>query len=314
MRKTEVLDTIVSQDPNALHIAVLIGGMSCEREVSLMSSKGIINAIVELGYTVTPIDKGSDLAVVLDRLKPDLVFNGLYGTYGEDGCVPGLLKIMGLKYTHSGVLASAIGFDKEISQEIFRVKGIKCPQRRIIHKDENHNTDPMKRPYVIKPIDQGSSIGVMVIFEEDDFSFANYSFDYGDRVIIEEYIPGQEIQVAVLNKKAIGTLEIECLQRRFYDYDTKYTDGLANHICPARLTKEQELEALEIATKVHNIIGCKGTSRVEFRFDGKDFYLLEINTHPGMTPLSIVPEIAQKAANISFKELINMLIHEALHE
>lgn len=296
------------------HVAVLMGGLSSEREVSLSSGKGVIKALQELGYQVTPVDVGRDVAAVLAQIKPDVAFNALHGPYGEDGCIQGLLNIMGIPYTHSGVLASALGMDKVKSSDIFTANGILCTYGRVISRQENIKNDPLPRPYVIKPLYEGSSIGVHLIFEGDDFNFGNYDWVYGDQVIVERYVPGKEIQVAVVADKAIGAIEIRP-KKRFYDYEAKYTDGMAEHIMPAPISEKAYKNILVIAEKAHRIIGCRGVSRSDFRYDDTEggdgkAYLLEINTHPGLTPLSLVPEIASYYG-ISFPQLIDMLVQEA---
>lgn len=291
-----------------------MGGMSAEREVSLSSAKGIIKTLSERGYKVTPVDVGRDVAQLLAEIKPDVVFNALHGTYGEDGCIPGLLEIMGIPYTHSGVLASAIGMDKPRSKAVFKQAGIHCAEDMIICKSDNLTSDPIQRPYVIKPLHEGSSIGVHLVFEGDNFDIRDYDWAYGDKVIVERYIPGKEIQVAVVGDEAIGAIEIRP-KGRFYDYEAKYTAGKAEHIMPAPISPAAYAQVLELALKAHRVLGCKSVSRVDFRYDdtpngdGK-FYILEVNTHPGMTPLSLVPEIAAYAG-ISFGELLDRIIKEA---
>jgi len=297
------------------HIAVVMGGLSGEREVSLSSAAGIIKHLNLLGYKVTPIDMGRDIAEVLTKLKPDLVFNALHGTYGEDGCIQGVLEILGIPYTHSGILASAIGMDKPKAKALFTANGILCPEGRILHRSEQLTGDPMPRPYVIKPLSEGSSLGVHIIMDGDNFDVRDYDWKYGDEVILERFIPGKEIQVAVLGDKAVGAIEIRP-KGRFYDYEAKYTDGKAEHIMPAPISSAAYDEVLAIALSVHRILGCRSVSRVDFRYDdtvGGDgkFYLLEINTHPGMTPLSLVPEIAAYAG-ISFPELLEIIIRDAV--
>lgn len=302
--------------PNSkIHVAFLYGGLSNEREVSMMSMPGLLEALLENGYKVTPIDMGNDIAIHLAQIKPDIVYNGLYGTYGEDGCLPGLLEIMGIKYTHSGVLSSSVGFNKIFSGALFRDHGIQCARRKVISKEEKIVTDPMPRPYVIKPISEGSSVGVILVFEEDDFNFADYKWEYGDQIIVEEYIPGQEIQVAMLGEKAIGAIEVRPLHRRFYDYDSKYKDNMTEHIMPAAISQEAYQRVLVLAEKAHKLIGCRSVSRVDFRYNqaqGVDgLYILEVNTHPGMTPLSLVPEICAYAG-ITYNQLVNKIIQDAL--
>lgn len=274
------------------HVAIIAGGMSAEREVSLVSSKSVTEALLQAGYRVTLIDMGADISTVLTKVKPDVVFNCLHGTYGEDGCLPGLLNIMRIPYTNSGVLASALGFNKLKSKELFVAHDIKMPDTIIVSKSENINNDPMVRPYVIKPISQGSSIGVEIILDGDNFHFADYKFPYGDKVIVEKYIKGRELQVAVLNGKALGILEIKLLKSRFNDYNSKYKAGYSEHIVPAPLPKKINNQLLSISEQAFALMGCKGAVRMEFMMDeNQELYILEVNTHPGLTPLSSYPEI-----------------------
>lgn len=307
----------MSNDYGKKHVVVIAGGMSCEREVSLVSGDIATKSLMRLGYRVTLIDMGYDIASILLNVNPDIVFNALHGTYGEDGCISGVLNILQIPYTQSGVLASALSFDKLKSKEIFNAYQILQPKYLCISQNQHKqmSIDPMTRPYVIKPINQGSSIGVHVIFEEDDFKFQDYKFEYGDSILIEEYIKGREMQVAVLNGKALGALEVKLLKKRFYDYETKYTDGFADHIMPANLSKTHYTELLSLAEKVNFIVGATGLTRVEFMFDeiSQKFYVLEINTHPGMTPTSICPEIAEYAG-INFDNLIENMLSTAKFE
>lgn len=313
-RMSEILPVIGKGGEDALHVLLLFGGLSAEREVSIMSGKVVMNALASMNYKVTPVDMGVDIAEVIRKINPDVVFNALHGTYGEDGCVPGMLEILGIPYTHSGVLASAIALDKLLSQQIFISNGIKCPKRIVLSKGDDLSVEPIKPPYVIKPTNQGSSLGVEVIFAEDNFDLSKYEFRYGDQVIIEEYIKGQEIQVAVLNNKAIGTLELICLQgKRFNDYDCKYKEGYSKHQSPANIPKHANDKIMEIAEKIHKIINCRGVTRAEFIYDPiqDQAYFIEINTHPGLTLLSSAPDIIQKAG-ISFEKFLQSLIDEAL--
>ena len=305
----------ILSEKGSKHVVMLAGGMSAEREVSLSSGTGVRKALLENGYRVTDVDMGADLASVLLELKPDVVFNCLHGTYGEDGCVPGLLDILRIPYTHSGVLSSSIAFNKVKSREIFISNKILCAKALIINKIDGLKTDPMRRPYVIKPLSQGSSIGVQVIFEGDEFDFANYKFEYGEQIIVEEYIKGRELQVAVLNGKALDVLEIKLLTNRFSDYETKYTDGFAEHLLPAPIPEDIYKKALEISEKANNIFGCRGMVRVEMIYSelNNQLYMLELNTHPGMTPLSICPEIASYNG-ISFKEQVRLLVEDAKYD
>ncbi len=313
-RKTIVKPLTGKGDETTLHVALVYGGMSAEREVSIMSGEVVLNQLKDMNYRVTPIDMGADIAEIINKIKPDIVFNALHGTFGEDGAFQGMLEILGIPYTHSGVLASAMALDKIYSQQIFVANGILCPERLIVTIGDDLSVEPIKRPYVIKPLDQGSSLGVEVIFEEDDYDLSKYSFPYGPKAIIEKYIPGQEIQVAILNGKAIGTLEIICLQgKRFNDYDCKYKPGFSEHVCPANISQSANHNMMKIAEKVHGILGCKGVTRAEFRYNPEEdkAYFIEINTHPGLTLLSSAPDIIIKNG-ISFGNFIEILINEAL--
>ena len=302
-------------DSGSAHIVVICGGMSTEREVSLSSSVAVIDSLVKQDYRVTKIDMGYDIANSLYKVKPDIVFNCLHGTYGEDGALPGLLNIMRIPYTHSGLLPSAISFNKEYSEKIFKHNGLRVPDHVIISNKNLQHTQIMKAPYVIKPLTQGSSIGIEIVFPEDQYNILDYKFEYGDVVMLEQYIKGKEIQVAVLDGKALGTMEIKLLKRRFYDYDTKYTDGYAEHLYPGRITEQQIEEVKLLAEKANRVVGASGITRVEFILSERDhqFYLLEINTHPGFTPLSICPEIA-KYNNINFDRLVKKLVETAKYE
>ncbi|QQV74797.1 D-alanine--D-alanine ligase [Rickettsia tillamookensis] len=299
------------------HIALVAGGMSAEREVSLVSSEGVSKALIELGYKVTFIDMGADIAVKLQEIKPDIVFNCLHGTYGEDGNLPGLLNILRIPYTHSGLFASCIAFNKIYSKGIMgAIRDIHLQEEFVvINKEDNIKIDPIPRPYVIKPLTQGSSIGIEIVFKEDNFNFADYNFPYGNEIIVERYIKGRELQVALLNGKALGALEIQLLKNRFYDYETKYTEGLAKHLCPAPLTKDLYQKLLGASEEIYRAIGCRGVARAEFILEDQTnkLYPLEINTHPGMTPLSIVPGIAAYAG-INFTNLIEEIIKTASFE
>ena len=299
------------------HVAVLKGGWSAEREVSLVSGAACAKALREVGYQVTEIDMKSDIAEVLERVKPDVVFNALHGRFGEDGCVQGLLELMGIPYTHSGVLASSVAMDKPMAKRIFEAAGLRCPKGIIVSREQMMKGDPMKRPYVAKPANEGSSVGVKLVFEGDNFFFTPDNWELGDSVLVEEYIPGREITVAVLNDKPLGVTEIRP-KAGFYDYANKYTDGKTEHLCPAPLPAEKLEEVKELALTAHRALGCRGLSRSDFRYDdtkgepraGDGFYILEINTQPGMTPLSLSPEIAAHAG-ISFNNLVRMLVEDA---
>jgi D-alanine-D-alanine ligase len=291
------------------HVAVLKGGWSAEREVSLVSGAACAKALRELGYDVTEIDLQPDIAAVLSRVKPDVVFNALHGRFGEDGCVQGLLELMNIPYTHSGVLASSVAMDKPMAKRVFEAAGLRCPKGMVVNRETMFKGDPMPRPYVAKPANEGSSVGVKLVFENDGFFFTAENWQLGESVLVEEYISGREITVAVLNDRPLGVTEIRP-KDGFYDYENKYTDGKTEHLCPAPLPPAKLEEVMQLAVTAHRALGCRGLSRSDFRYDEKEFYLLEINTQPGMTPLSLSPEIAAHAG-ISFNSLVQMLVEDA---
>ncbi len=296
------------------HVAVLLGGMSAEREVSLSSGKAVTRALEDLGYKVTIIDAKSDTLAQLLDVKPDVVFNALHGRWGEDGCVQGLLELLRIPYTHSGVLASALAMDKPMAKKIFAAAGMNVAESLLAHKSDIIGRDVMKRPYVIKPYNEGSSVGVKLVFEKDNFFFTEQNWAYGDYVMVEKYIPGREITVAVLDDKPLAVTEITT-KAGFYDYENKYTAGGSTHICPAPLPKHKYEEVMAMALTAHRALGCRGLTRSDFRYDdtkGKDgiFFILELNSQPGMTPLSLSPEIANYAG-IGFNELVDRLIKGA---
>ena len=298
----------------ATHVAVLKGGWSAEREVSLVSGAAVERALEQSGYRVTGVDVTRALPQALAEIGPDVVFNALHGTTGEDGCVQGLLEVLGLPYTHSGVLASALAMDKPAAKRLFADAGLTCPEGRVMRRADIAAGAAGAPPYVIKPLDQGSSVGVHLVFGGDNAIPPNGEWPYGEQVLVERYIPGREIQVAVMGERALGAIEIRP-KGRFYDYEAKYTDGRADHHMPAPIYPDAYEEALEIALAAHRALGCRGVSRADLRYDDTAgepgrFYLLEINTQPGMTPLSLVPEIAAHAG-ISFEELVTWLVENA---
>lgn len=294
----------------AKRVAVLYGGMSAEREVSLSSGEAVMRALSELGHEAVPIDAQADVAEQLAKAAPDVAFNALHGRWGEDGCVQGVLEILKIPYTHSGVLASALAMDKPMAKKVFEAVGLLCAEGKVCTKEEMLAAEPMARPYVVKPSNEGSSVGVQLVFENDNFFFTSENWPHGEEVLVERYIAGREIQVAVLDGKALGAIEIRALGK-FYDYEAKYTDGKAEHLMPAPLEDSAYSQVLEMAERAHAALGCRGLSRSDFRYseDGK-FYILETNTQPGLTPLSLAPEIAAHQG-ITFNALIDVLIQTA---
>ena len=293
------------------HVAVLMGGWSKEREVSLVSGAAVATALKDTGFQVTEIDVHQDAAALLTQLYPvpDKVFNALHGRFGEDGCVQGFLNILGVPYTHSGVLASALAMDKPMSKRVFKEVGITVADHQILTREQLSQTVFGSKPHVIKPLNEGSSVGVNIIFEGDSYTPTEKEWPFGSHVMAEQYIPGRELTVAVMGERALGVTEIKT-GHLFYDYDAKYSDGGSIHQVPAQLPQDIYDEAMRISVLAHKTLGCRGISRADMRYDGKDLYLLEVNTQPGMTPTSLVPEQASYA-NISFENLVVWLVEHA---
>jgi D-alanine-D-alanine ligase len=303
-----------------LHVVVLMGGWSSEREVSLTSGKGVADALRERGWSnVTELDMERDVGARLAALKPDIVFNALHGTPGEDGTVQGMMDLMGLRYTHSGLETSVIAIDKELTKMVLVPHGIRMPEGRIVSSESLHQEDPIARPYVVKPVNEGSSVGVAIV--TDDGNYGNPigrdvdgPWQHFRELLAEPFIKGRELTVAVIGSDPLGVTELKP-KAGFYDYDAKYTDGLTQHICPAEVPYEIASAMMDMAARAHALLGCKGASRSDFRWDDElgeaGVYLLEVNTQPGMTPLSLVPEQA-KHRGIGYGELVERLIEEAL--
>ena len=293
------------------HVAVLMGGWSKEREVSLVSGAAVATALKDTGFQVTEIDVHQDAAALLSQLYPipDKVFNALHGRFGEDGCVQGFLNILGVPYTHSGVLASALAMDKPMSKRIFKEVGITVADHQILTREQLSQTVFGSKPHVIKPLNEGSSVGVNIICEGDRSTLTEKEWPFGSHLMAEQYIPGRELTVAVMGERALGVTEIKT-GHLFYDYDAKYSDGGSTHQVPAQLPQDIYDEAMRISVLAHKTLGCRGISRADMRYDGKDLYLLEVNTQPGMTPTSLVPEQASYA-NISFENLVVWLVEHA---
>ncbi|SMF61663.1 D-alanine--D-alanine ligase [Allosphingosinicella indica] len=306
---------------SGLHVAVLMGGWSAEREVSLSSGAGVADALESLGHRVTRIDMGHDVAERLAEAKPDVVFNALHGTPGEDGTVQGLMDLMGLAYTHSGLVTSVIAIDKELTKQQLVPQGIRMPEGRIVASETLYETDPLPRPYVLKPVNEGSSVGVAIVTEGGNYGSpigrdTEGPWRHFDRLLAEPFIRGRELTTAVLGDEALAVTELKP-KSGFYDYDAKYTDGLTQHVCPADIPGDIRAECLRMALEAHRILGCKGTSRSDFRWDDEKgidgLYLLEVNTQPGMTPLSLVPEQGRHIG-LSYAELVQRIVDEALAE
>ena len=293
------------------HVAVLMGGWSAEREVSLVSGAACANALKEAGYDVTPIDVQRDMGALMTRLypKPNAVFNALHGRYGEDGCVQGLLDILAIPYTHSGLLASAIAMDKPTAKRLFALAGIPVAEHVLASPDEVLAGDLLPRPYVVKPVNEGSSVGVQIIRNGDNGPVINEGMAGESQMMVEAFIPGRELTVAVKGGKALAVTEVKT-DRGFYDYDAKYVDGGSTHEVPAIIDKTVEAEVMRLAEIAHEVLGCRGVSRADFRCDGERLVILEVNTQPGMTPTSLVPEQAAHLG-ISFPELVSWMVESA---
>ena len=296
------------------HVAVLMGGWSAEREVSLSSGRGCSAALREAGYRVTDVDAGHDVAQVLAELKPDVVFNALHGPWGEDGCVQGVLEVLELPYTHSGVLASALAIDKQRAKHLLANQGMPVAEGRVISRTEAAGAHAMDVPYVIKPLDQGSSIGVFIVREGDNrppSELSDPKWDLGDEVMVEAFVTGREFTCAVIDDKALEVIEIRP-RTAFYDYEAKYADGGSEHLLPAPIDDALKGRIQELSLLAHRGLGCRGVSRSDFIFDearGEPVFL-EVNTQPGMTPTSLVPEIAAHGG-MSFPELVAWMVEDA---
>ena len=294
------------------HVAVLMGGWSAEREVSLMSGAAVTRALNDQGFDVTAIDVQRDMGTLLTRLypKPDIIFNTLHGRFGEDGCVQGLLDILNIPYTHSGLLASALAMDKVMAKRIFQMAGIQVADHVIASSQTLSKTHVMEPPYVIKPTNEGSSVGVHIVRSGDNTErFSEPGWPLGTSVMVEKYIEGREFTVAVIGDRALAVTEITT-DRGFYDYDAKYVDGGSTHVIPADIDQGLCDEIMRLALLAHQSLGCRGVSRADFRYDGKEIYILEVNTQPGLTPTSLIPEQAAHV-NISFNELITWMVDNA---
>src|SRR6185503_9737942 len=302
-----------------LHVAVLMGGWASERPVSLMSGEGVAQALEERRHKVTRIDMDRDVALRLHETKPDVVFNALHGVPGEDGTVQGMMDLMGVPYTHSGLATSVIAIDKELTKQALVPHGIPMPGGRIVKSEELYEGDPLARPYVLKPVNEGSSVGVAIVTAESNYGNpirrdATGPWQEFDSLLAEPYIRGRELTAAVLGDRALLVTEL-VPKSGFYDFDAKYTDGMTEHVCPAQIPPRITELCLDYALRAHRLLGCRGTSRSDFRWDDEQgeegLFLLETNTQPGMTPLSLVPEQA-KHCGIEYAELVEIILEDAL--
>ena len=296
------------------HVAVLMGGLSSEREVSLVSGAACADALERLGAKVSRIDAGRDIAEVLTRLKPNVCFNALHGEWGEDGCVQGVLETLAIPYTHCGVLASALAMDKAKSKAVLAAAGVDVPGGGLFNRHEAARQHVMAPPYVVKPNAEGSSVGVFLVFEGANSppqELIAPSWTYGEEVMIEPYVAGYELAVAVMDGKALAVTEI-VPRTGFYDYDAKYSDGGSVHVVPARISADATARAMALSERAHAALGCRGVTRADLRYDDvKDvLVLLEVNTQPGMTPTSLVPEQAAHKG-VGFDALVLWMVEDA---
>ena len=297
------------------HVAVLMGGWSAEREVSLRTGRACAEALVRLGYRVTRIDVGRDIATVLGTVKPDVALNVLHGRPGEDGTLQGMLEILGIPYSHSGVMASALAMQKDVAKELLRAADVPVPEGLVASRLEAAKKHVLPPPYVIKPVAEGSSVGVFIVAEDHAHppqELSRSDWPFGDHVLVERFIAGLELTCAVMGEEALGVIEIEPTAG-FYDYEAKYVAGGSRHILPARISPNIYQRARNLALTAHRALGCRGVSRADFRFDPRsdgDLVCLEVNTQPGMTPTSLVPEQAGYR-KMSFNALVRWIMEDA---
>jgi D-alanine-D-alanine ligase len=299
------------------HVAVLMGGWSAEREISLRSGKACAEAATRLGYRVTRIDVGRDIAIVLTTVKPDVALNVLHGRPGEDGTLQGILEILAIPYTHSGVMASAVAMQKDVAKVLFGAHDVPVPEGMVASRFDAAQRHLLPRPYVIKPIAEGSSVGVFIVNEDhahppQELTRPDWSF--GDQLIVEKYIAGKELTCAVMGEEALGVIEIVPTVK-FYDYEAKYAPGGSKHLLPAPISPFVYQQVRRLALAAHRALGCRGVSRADFRYDDRiegtgGLVCLEVNTQPGMTETSLVPELAAHAG-ITFDELVRWMIEDA---
>ncbi len=300
------------------HVAVLMGGFSSERPVSLSSGNACADALEAVGYQVTRVDVDHDVASVLSELKPDVAFNALHGPFGEDGTIQGILEYLEIPYTHSGVLASALAMDKAQAKIVAKAAGIPIAEQRLMNRFDFTSPHPMKPPYVVKPVREGSSFGVVMVKEDQSHPpqiITSSEWRYGDAVMVERYIYGRELTCGVMGDVALGVTEVVPQGHAFYDYDSKYVKGGSKHVIPAQISPNIYQKVQTLALKAHQAIGCRGVSRSDFRYDDRfsengELIWLEINTQPGMTPTSLVPEMADHAGH-AFGEFLKWMVEDA---
>jgi D-alanine-D-alanine ligase len=299
------------------HVAVLMGGWSAEREISLRSGKACAEALLRQGYRVTPVDVGRDIAAVLADIKPDVALNLLHGRPGEDGTIQGMLEILQIPYTHSGVLASALAIQKDAAKVIMRAAGVPVAEGVVVSRLQAAKSHVLDRPYVIKPVAEGSSVGVFIVTEAHAHppqELCREDWSFGETVLCERYIAGKELTCAVMGDRALDVIEI-VPTARFYDYEAKYAPGGSAHLLPAPIKPNVYQQVRRLALQAHQALGCRGVSRADFRYDDRlegtqGLVCLEVNTQPGMTEVSLVPELAAHAGT-TFEELVKWMVEDA---
>jgi D-alanine-D-alanine ligase len=300
------------------HVAVLMGGLSAEREISLRSGTACARALEEQGYRVTPVDVSHDVASLLASLKPDVAFNALHGKFGEDGCVQGVLELLRIPYTHSGVLASSAAMNKEVAKVLMAAAGVPVPKGRVVHRLEAAQAHVLPPPYVLKPVSEGSSFGVFIVKADQErppLELTSADWAHGDLMLAEEFVDGRELTCAVMGERALDVIEILAADGGWYDYHAKYAKGGSKHLLPANLKEKIYQEVQHLAIEAHRALGCRGVSRADFRYDDRPggtgaLVVLEVNTQPGMTETSLVPEMAA-FAGFSFGELVKWMVEDA---
>lgn len=300
------------------HVAVLMGGWSAEREVSLRTGAGCASALESVGYKVTEVDVGRDIAEVLAKLRPDVAFNALHGRGGEDGTIQGLLEILRIPYTHSGVLASAVAMQKDMAKTVLAAAGVPVPRGRVVTRFEAAKEHVLPTPYVLKPVSEGSSVGVFIVRDGRSHppqELVGSDWALGDMMLAEHFVAGRELTCAVMGDRALDVIDIQPVSEAFYGYDAKYAKGGSIHVLPAKLKGNIYHKVQELALMAHRALGCRGVSRSDFRYDDTpggtgELVCLEVNTQPGMTETSLVPEIAAHAG-LSFGELVKWMVEDA---
>ena len=299
------------------HVAVLMGGWSAEREVSLNSGKACAAGLEKRGYKVTPVDVGRDIADVLAKLRPDVAFNALHGPFGEDGKMQGVLELLQIPYTHSGVMASALAMNKDIARTVMAAAGVPVAEGKVVNRQQAAKSHPLTPPYVLKPVEEGSSVGILIVKEDQEYppqELTRPDWPHGDLLLAEKYIAGRELTCAVVGGKPTGVIDIVAAEG-WYDYHAKYAQGGSKHILPAEVSPSVYQFVQSSTLKAHQALGCRGVSRADFRYDDRpggtgEIVCLEVNTQPGMTVTSLVPELAAHAG-FAFDELVQWMVEDA---